>query len=191
MQIVRMHDAFSQPGRVGSVPDTVSKGHFRIGWLDGLDHHLTHRTAGDSLDQVGRRWDPSKGTMKLHERRSAYGQVPCSDCFLHEMKPRSGRVEGGWSAGRGAVHGIEASDGLKCKKVAPWRPIYLHVNKEDLTEGIYLQSVGRRARNLFCSRKGDLTPGKWIPCTVQIKRRGEKFDLTPSLRYASLRTHKA
>ena len=53
MQIVRMHDAFSQPGRVGSVPDTVSKGHFRIGWLDGLDHHLTHRTAGDSLDQVG------------------------------------------------------------------------------------------------------------------------------------------
>ena len=103
-------------------------------------------------------------------------------CFLHEMKPRSGRVEGGWSAGRGAVHGIEASDGLKCKKVAPWRPIYLHVNKEDLTEGIYLQSVGRRARNLFCSRKGDLTPGKWIPCTVQIKRRGEKFDLTPSLR---------
>ena len=53
-------------------------------------------------------------------------------CFLHEMKPRSGRVEGGWSAGRGAVHGIEASDGLKCKKVAPWRPIYLHVNKEDL-----------------------------------------------------------
>ena len=90
MQIVRMQNEVSRAGQGGSVQETASKHHSRAVWLDSPDQHVTHRTDGDGLDQVGGRWSqPVKAEIRVNELMCSADQRSCLD----RLGPLSARAD--------------------------------------------------------------------------------------------------
>ena len=118
MQIVRMQNEVSRAGHGGSVQEMASKHHSRAVWFDSPDQHVTHRTDGDGLDQVGGRWSqPVKVEIRVNELMCSADQRSCLD-RLGPLSARADMFCCAWAAEsalmrreRGASHG----NGVDCR----------------------------------------------------------------------------